>query len=374
MRPVSAAFLRALTGAHRMVARATIVTGFPAGTTPAGTVVEIEAGDVQYDATAKIRANLDLTIPGAYWPDTPDALVTPYGTEVFIERGIVLGGGQREYVSQGYYRIDSVEQDDAPNGPVRIVGRDRQAGIIDARLEAPIQFTDNVTVKALFDTLVLDVYPTATIEYDFDATTTTFPGNHIAEEDRYGFLADVVKALGKTWFWDYRGHLVVRDAPSPSTPVWTVNAGEGGVLVKMGRERTREKVYNAVVAHGEAPDGGLPVRAVARDLNPSSPTRWGGPFGKVPSFYSSPFITSDTQAGTAAASILRGRLGLPYSIDFAAVPNPALEPLDPVLVSYSASRKAELHIVDKLTVPLTADQALTASTRDQTDLDVEIDS
>lgn len=373
MRPVSDAFLRSLRGSHRMVARATIVTGLPTGVNPIGVVVPIESGDVQYDASAKIRANLDLAIPGEYWPDTPTDTVNPYGAEVFIERGIVLAGGTPTYVSQGYYRIESVEQDEAPSGLVRIVGKDRMAGIDDARLEAPIQFGPNTSVQTVFNTLVLDVYPTATIEYDFDAAAVTFPGNHLAEEDRHGFLAAVVRALGKVWFWDYRGVLRVEDAPAPSAPVWDVDAGEGGVLVQMGRERTREGIYNAVVAHGEAPGGGTPVRAVARDVSPTSPTRWGGPFGKVPRYYSSEFITTTGQAASAAAAMLTRSLGLPYSVDFAAVPNPALEPLDPVRITYSARDRAEVHVLEKLTVPLTADQALTASTRDQTDVDVEVD-
>lgn len=348
-----------------------MVSGFPTGVTPVGTEIPIESGDVQYDASARIRANLDLSIPGEYWPDLPTDTVNPYGAEVFIERGIVLGAGQREWVSQGYYRIESVEQDDAPGDLVRVSGKDRMAGLIDARLEAPIQFPDNTSVATLFDTLVLDVYPTATIEYDFDPDAVSFPGNHFAEEDRYGFLADVVRALGKVWSWDYRGVLVVEDAPSLTAPVWQVNSGTDGVLISMGRERSRDGVYNAVVAHGETPGEGEPARAVARDVSLTSPTRWGGPFGKVPRYYGSSFIVSDEQAGTAASAILTRSLGLPYVVNFATVPNPALEPLDPVEITLRD--RVERHVIEKLTVPLTADRALTASTKDLTDVDVEVD-
>lgn len=371
MRPVSDAFLRSLRGSHRMVARATVVSGFPTGVAPVGTEIPIESGDVQYDASAKIRASLDLSIPGDYWPELPTDLVNPYGAEMFIERGIVLGGGLREWVSQGYYRIDSVEQDDASGGLVRVSGKDRMAGLIDARLEAPFQFPDNTTVSTLFNTLVLDVYPTATIEYDFTPAAVSFPGNHFAEQDRFGFLADVVRALGKVWFWDYRGVLIVADAPNPTEPLWQVNSGADGVLVAMGRERSRDGVYNAVVAHGETPGQGEPARAVARDLGATSPTRWGGPFGKVPRYYGSSFLTTDAQAGTAAAAILTRSLGLPYSVDFQSVANPALEPLDPVEITLFD--RVERHVIEKLTIPLTADQALTASTKDQTDIDVEVD-
>jgi uncharacterized protein DUF5047 len=371
MRPVSNAFLNALSGSHRMVARARVMTTFATGVDPDGTVVEITSGDVRFDASAKIRGDLDLLLPNEYWPTTPDDLVTPYGNEVFVERGIVLGGGQREWVSQGYYRIESVEQDDASGGTVRVSGKDRMAGIIDARLEAPIQFPPGTSVNDLLDTLVRDVYPTATIEYDFDPDAVSFPGNHLAEQDRYGFLAEVVKALGKVWFWDYRGVLRVEDAPALSTPAWTVASGERGVLVAMGRERSREGVYNAVVAVGEAPGDEEPVRAVARDTAANSPTRWGGPFGKVPRYYSSSFITSTPQAGNAAASILGRSLGLPYSVNFQTVANPALEPLDPVDITLRG--RSERHVIEQLTIPLTADRALTANTKDMTDVSIEVE-
>lgn len=371
MRPVSNTFLRALSGSHRMVARARVVSGFPDGVDPDGTEIPIESGDVRFDASAKIRADLDLSLPGSYWPASPTDLVNPYGAEAFIERGIVLGGGLREWVSQGYYRIESVEQDDASGGLIRVTGKDRMAGIIDARLEAPIQFLPGTSVADVFDTLVRDVYPTATIEYDFDPDAVSFPGNHLAEEDRHGFLADVVRALGKVWFWDYRGVLRVEDAPAVSTPAWTVSSGERGVLVAMGRERSREGVYNAVVAHGEAPGGETPVRAVARDTSLTSPTRWGGPFGKVPRYYSSSFITTTPQAGNAAAALLTRSLGLPYKVDFQTVANPALEPLDPVDITLRD--RTERHVIQQLAIPLTPDRALTATTKDMTDVSIEVE-
>jgi len=356
-----------------MCARATVVTGFPTGVNPVGTEIPIFSGDVRHDASADVRATLELNTDPALWPDTPTDLLNPYGTEVFVERGVVKGSGAREWVSQGYYRIDTVEQDDAPDGDVRVTGKDRMAGLVDARLESPVQFTAATTVADVFSQLVLEVYPTATIEYDWSAASTLLSGNRIADEERYGFLADLVKALGKTFYWDYRGVLVVKDPPVSTVPVWNITHGLNGVLVALGRERTREGVYNAVVASGEAPGATTAAAyAVARDRSPSSPTRWGGPFGKVPRFYSSPLIVTNDQAASAATQLLKRAVGLPHSVNFAAIANPALEPLDPVYVSYSDQMKSAIHVLDELTIPLTADQAMTAKTRDLTDIDVEV--
>src|SRR5690606_17954166 len=138
----------------------------------------------------------------------------------------------------------------------------------------------------------------------------------------YGALEDLVTSVGKVCWWDHRGVLVIRTPPDPAVPVWDIAHGRDGVLVSIARELSREGVYNAVVARGEGADTETPIQAVAVDDNPASPTYWHGPFGKVPRFYSSPLITDVAQAASAAASLLKRSLGLPYSVSFGAVVNP----------------------------------------------------
>lgn len=366
MRPVSEKFLTTVRRTHRMRARARVVTGHQTGTTPTGTEIPIITGDVVFDATADIRSTLDMETAGT-WTTAGDGLLTPYGNEVFVERGIDYGNGQTEWVSLGYFRIDSVEQDTVPNGRLRIAGSDRMAGIVDARLEGPVQFLAGQTLGAALEALVLDVYPTATIEYDFDPDAEPFTSSHISDDNRYEFLADLVRSRGKVMYWDHRGVLVVKSAPNPAVPVFTVSAGNNGVLVSASRELSRDGVFNSVVASGETADGQPPVRAVARDMSLTSATRWDGPFGKVPRFYTSPFIQTFAQASSAATALLRQSLGLPFSVDFTSVCNPALEPLDPVqIVTSTADPIGRTHILDKLTIGLMAGDALSAQTREQT--------
>ena len=69
--------------------------------------------------------------------------------------------------------------------------------------------------------------------------------------------------------------------------------------------------------------------------------------------------------------MLRRNLGLPYNLTLESIPNPALEPGDPIRVRYPVSQRRrglrdEHHIIEQLTVPLTADGAMTALTREQT--------
>lgn len=370
MRPVSAQFLTTLRGSHKMFARARVLTSYQTGVNPVnGIDVPIVAGSVALDGDANIRSSAELTTIGGInaFPQRPSQQLTPYGNELFIERGVEHADGSVEIVSLGYFKIDSVEQRNAPHGAIRVVAYDRMKGIIEARLTVPISFVAGTLISTIFNQLVLEVYPDATIEYDdVSFGSNTLASTQVAEEDRFGFLNNIVTSYGKIMYWDYRGILVIKTPPNPNTSVWEVNAGKNGVLVDFTRSINRDGVYNAVVALGESVNSTAPVRAMAFDNNPSSPTYWFGSFGKVPRFFSSSFIITYEQALNAAQNILKKTLGLPYSINFSAIPNPALEPLDAITVNQLDI--VSLHVLETLVIPLTAEGALTGSTRRQADL------
>lgn len=370
MRPVSTQFLDALRGSHKMFARAQVLTTFQTGVTPTnGIVVPIIDGSVSLDGDASIRSSLQLTTVGGTdaFPKTPGEEFTPYGNEIFVERGVELADGSIEIVSLGYFRLDSVEQRNAPFGAITITAYDRMKGIIEARLTVPISFTAGTSVSTIFSQLILEVYPYAVIEYDDIAfANATLAATQVAEEDRYQFLNNIVTSYGKIMYWDYRGILIIRTPPDPTVSVWDIDAGSGGVLVNFTRSVNREGVYNGVVALGESTNDTPPVRAFAFDNDPVSPTYWFGRFGKVPRFFSSSFIVTYEQALNAARSILKKTLGLPYSVNFSAIPNPALEPLDAVTINQLDV--ISLHVIETLVVPLDAESPLTGSTRRQADL------
>jgi hypothetical protein len=245
-----------------------------------------------------------------------------------------------------------------------VLALDRMAGIVDGRLTEPRQFLAADTFGVVVESLVEEVFPAATIEWD-DGDSEQLGRALIAEADRYAFLDDLIRSLGKVWYWDHRGILVIRTAPTATDPVVDITAGEGGVLVALDRQLTREGVYNIVVATGEGTDTEVPIRAVAFDNNPASATYWQGRFGPVPAFYSSPAITTIPQAQSAAEAELLRLVGLPYTVNFAAVPNPALEPWDPVRIRSADRDAAEVHILRRVSIPLVAEVPMSATTREQ---------
>ena len=367
MRPVSARYLAAVRDSHEAVTRVRFVTPGQEGVTPTGVELKLTSGALTLDANAVTRTYGSLTLAEP-WSDDGTG-IAPYGQELYVERAIVYGNGQREFVGLGYLRIVGVEQPDAPLGELQVEVQDRMSAIVDGRLLAPVQYLPTELLGDIVESLVTEVLPGQSIEWD-DADELTAVGRVVVcEEDRYGFLNELVTSLGKVWFFDHRGVLVVRDPPDALTPVSVVDAGRGGVLATASRGLSRAGVFNAVKATGEAFDDALPVFAVAYDLNPASRTYWEGPFGKVPRFYSSPFITTTAQALKAAENLLAGSLGLPYSVDFSMVPNVALEPLDPVQLVYPPDLtkhprvRREVHVIDTLSVPLVGASTMRATTR-----------
>lgn len=359
MRPASARFIAAVQNSHQMVSRATLLTtSGQNGVTPTGTTIPIIQGDVKLDSTSNIRGTLDLTTTASW------GSILPYGHEIYIERGIVYGNQDTEWIGQGYYRVDDIEQDIAPNGPLHITGSDRMAYIIDGRVTSPQVFTSGTSIQSVFQTLVLDVQPSAQFDADFAWGSTFLTSDYVCTDDRYAFLKDIADSLGKIMYWDYRGRFQLRNAPNTTTPVANIYAGKGGVLVSAKRQLTREGMYNGVVASGQqTTDQTPPVAALVFDSNVNSPTYWFGPFGKVPKFYSSSFLITQSQCANAAAALLTKAIGRPYNINFGFVPNPALEPLDPVSVKYSDSDGGATHVLTSITIPLDHQATMTGTTK-----------
>lgn len=365
MRPVPPTFLNALRGSHKMISEARVLTSYQSGTDPVGTTIPIISGDVAQDAKAAVRSSLSLTTDGTrMWSKKPTGLLTPYGNEVFVRRGIDYGDGTREWVSLGYFGIHDSNQGNANlNGPISLTAYDRMKGIVDARLTAPIQFPPGTRIGDIVIQLVTEVFPLAVIQWDDTTDAKLLTRSLVAEEDRFAFLDDLVTSHGKIMYWDYRGVLIVKNVPSPIETVYNVNAGQNGVMIDMARSISREHTYNAVVVTGEGADTLAPIRVVVTDNDPLSPTYWNGRFGKVPRFFSSPFITNDTQARNAGLSMLLQAKGLPYNVNFSTIVNPALEPFDPINVHTSESD--EVHVIETLVTPLRAQDAQTATTREQ---------
>lgn len=356
-------FAPLVSGSHTARFAAVALSTFQTGTDPVGEPLPVIDGSIVFDATADVWASGSITV-SAPWPGPTNEALTVFGGEVFLNRGVETGAGGIAWSPMGYFRISADTQQDAAKGPIALTLDDRMMTIIESELISPRVYEAATTVQAAVEDLILDVYPNAVIEFESDTGTTQLGRQVTVEENRYDGLADFAEGLGQLVYFDERGALVFRDVPDATEPVWTVRAGRDGVQVNASRSLTRDKVYNAVVAYGEGMDNIPPVMAVAYDASPTSPTRWGGPFGMIPRRYASPFITTIDQARSAATAILRRSLGAPYKVSLQVVPNPAMRPYDPIRVIYDDGTR-EVHVVDKFTLPFDVQTSARIETREQ---------
>jgi hypothetical protein len=363
VRTVSAAFEAAVSTSHTLAVQATVIDA-----DGVETVVPIVEGSVTLDQQAAVRGRCDLTIVDdcdcslGLVPTAPTDLLAPYGNEIRVERGVIFPDGTTELVSLGVFRIEDAEVEETPGSLlIRISGRDRAARFEDARFEEPYQVASGTNYTDAIEAVLTDAWPD--VPTDFASTSLTTPALVAQEgDDRWAFAQEMARSMGMSLYFDGDGTCVLT-VDVLSDPVVTLAEGAGGVLLAAGRQWTRQGTFNRVIATGENTGEAAPSRGVATDDNPLSPTYYYGPFGKAPRFYVSPFITTDAQALSAAQSILDRELGTLERVSFGSLVLPHLEPGDTARITREATGIDEDHVIDQLTVPLSAADSMSGGTR-----------
>lgn len=342
---VSARFLDALRSSHTAVVNVDAYVG----STLVAANLPITGGSVVVDAGSAVRRQLNLSVADlSLLPTNPD-LSAPFGLEIRASRGIRFADGTTEMVPLGTFRIDVSHR--AAGGIVEASGPDRAKAIMDAKFLSPSVSTLGATVVAEMTRLVQEVLATVTVT-NIDVDPTLITPYLVWSSERWAAAQDLATANGAQLFFAPDGSLTMRKIPSITSPVaWFVNAGADGVLITYSKAVTREETYNGVVAMGERADGVSPARAVALDTDPASPTLWGGPFGKVPFFFTSPIITTPAGAQRAADGLLAIKRALGRSVSLTSICNPALDAGDVIGVQLPDGT-LERYLVDRLTVPL----------------------
>ncbi|MCX5522580.1 DUF5047 domain-containing protein [Streptomyces bobili] len=318
-----------------------------------GRVVDLEHidGSVPVDRAQAIRRTCTVTVADpSLIPRTPADQLATYGARLRIRRGVHYGDGSSELVPVGVFRLDTVTGD-VNEGPVTLSGKDLAAVVQDDKFTAPWKSTGTViaAITALVQRSLPDAEVVATIA-DASIGRRTFD----IEADPWAACQEIAAAAGAEVYPNADGTFVISTLPDilATTPVWEIAAGEGGVYIRANRGMTSDQVYNGVLARGEnTAEAVAPVSYLATDTDTSSPTYWGGPFGRRPMFYSSPTLTT-LGACTAAATLKLAQAKAPNaSGDISSLPNPALEPGDVLRIVHPDGSR-ELQQVASFTVPL----------------------
>lgn len=361
MGTLSTAASIAIGQSHQMTSRVTIYSS-TSGTYPN---LPISGGEVAVDGTSQVRRTATLTVHPAYWPATVTDLLAPFGSEALIEYGIVLPSGVTEWVPLGRFSLDSTSRQRplSGDGAVAVKLVDRSQRVAEDRFEAPIQTVSGATVVAEIRRLIQDSIGTGVTVTDLTGSTQVAAQVEIDRERWKDGVEALADSIGAEVFFDVTGNGVIRLQPTlANSPVWTITtSATDSILLTATDTLTREGVYNKVVASGQRSDGTPPVYAAVADTDPTSPTLYGGPFGKKPRFYSSAFLTTVPQCTAAASALLERVRGTGVQIQLEQLVNPALDAGDVITVVQAGGTTT--HIIDKVNIPLGPDGTQKIETR-----------
>lgn len=273
----------------------------------------------------------------------------PFSAEVVIKHGF-LHRGQEILVPFGRFKIEDFDwtEDETSfsmklNDRSKALSRTSYGTTLDASGQELYTFINDTVFEAL---------PYVQLVIDSAVPNIRLPGGTTYRAGKLAAIQDACSAVGAEFYFDTNGVARVTLVPfidtvnGPGPADWTIEGGSIGVLVKYKRSQSRASAFNKIHVYGAPPNGTTPQPyAFAQDDVPSSPTFFGGPFGKAETSVTRQELTSAGQCQEYAVSFLRNSIGLAKSIDLSSLGNHALQEGDIVLVTFQDASE-EYHLVD----------------------------
>ncbi|MEV6124841.1 phage tail protein [Streptomyces sp. NPDC052077] len=340
------------------------------------------SGQVTPDRGAECRYSASVELLGV--PRGRDGINT-ITTEVRLFQGLGVPRLAVEWVPAGRYVVDRLRRTTL-GVSLDLLGREdiiRGADLPTPRTVGPD------SAQACAEVLVGEALPGAPVAWRPGADARTALPAFVVDEDRWAALSGgtdtagvstgIAAALGAEIYADADGIITVAPVPTLADPVvWRIP--HTLATARPAEEETSEDLRNLWVVTGDGGGGGATVGpAYAWDADPGSltyagpdpvgdplaPQRLGLPGVRVRTGrYTSPLVTSMTQADTVARAQLADSLGVQTSLSLTTVCNPGLEPGDVVEVEVGPGRW-ERHLVDSCPYPL-GGVAMTCQTRTST--------
>jgi hypothetical protein len=297
--------------------------------------VPVTSGRVTASVEDRRRVRLSMTVPEwtavngrkFYWAPgaNPEHPLATYGQELDVSVTVLSSIGGEWSTRVGRFLITDWEENS--DGSLSVTGDGLLRRVDDAKLTTPSQPRPGATLMTEARRLApLGV----SVAFDEALVDRAVPGSLVWESDRmaaFESIADAWPALLRVDEW---GQVVFR-APLPDvpTPVLTLKDGERGTVVGAPRADTREGAYNEVVARSSNPDREDVQAVVRQESGPMSAT---GPYGPVTREWSSPLISTTTQAFNAAQTMVRNSLRPTRVLPVTHAPDPRIDLDDPVEV------------------------------------------
>lgn len=326
-----------------------------------GTSTPIDDGISDMSCTATLGTqggrSATLTVDRALIDDT--GLFDPYQDEVMIRTGVRGVGDIPLFVG----RVDGLDDDETGKVAVDLISRADE--LKRAGFEAPFPSSRGLTQTQQMRQIIQSINAAWTVT----SNVVDDPPVPVAvwEEDPGQALDDLAGGINALWAPDRGGGFTIVTNPytlaTEPAPVAVLRDGEDGVLVQVRAVRSREAIHNSVTVVVERTDGLSPIRVTVRDTDPTSPTLWGGAFGKQNEIIKTQTTLNRTDATTLANRRLSQSLALARSWSITMPPGVGqlLDPGDLVAVWYRDEVTAQ--VVESIRYAKNAQSTVVADTR-----------
>lgn len=402
MYPVSAEFKEKVRGSHKMALRVEVWRGgvqqaeiFPIG------------GEVEADARRTNRRTCSVTLAATNGlvPGVNPSLLTPYGNELLIWRGVFLNRSKQvdktylglagaygdydaldtafvdytdlgavilieveepEWVPQGAFLITEVDIDSADGATITVRGVDRSLRISRNRWGGKYKTVDGDTLDDVLVNLIRNRW--SDVQTAIDPVSDTVSQVVLGldqENDPWQDARDIALSKGYDLFFDQSGVAVIQGPQdyADAEPVETYEENSEATLLGVARNLTSERSYNGAIVTGEGTKNNKVFSGRAWDNDPKSPTFHKGPYGEYPQFYTSSTVNSDSDAAAAAARLVTQTKGLVENVSWTTIVDPSLDAGDYVRVKNTLANIDRSFVIDRLTIPLDPNSPMTAVAR-----------
>jgi len=254
-------------------------------------------------------------------------LLNPLSDQVIIYTGIK--GIVEVPIFTG--RVDTINSTE--DGSVEVPLLSRGAEALRAQFEVPWPVQVPLLSTSEITRILQDVDPTWSVD-TLRANANVIARNLVWEDDPGQALDQLARGASLIWQPNRTGGFEVFTnpyliGPSLGSTVQIIfRDGAGGTTVTVDDAESREGIYNSVTVVSEKYGNQAPVRVTVRDVGASSPTRWGGLFGKQNLVFKSQTPIDVAQCQALAVRVLNQSLALQRTWTITTPHMPLLDPGD----------------------------------------------
>lgn len=292
---VTQKFEDAIAAPHELVTELSV-------TVPGGVAypLRLKTGSVSGSATARIRRTCDLVIFGT--SVEYDLISTP-GARFDILHGVSYGGNDTELVP--VFAGEMVDGSQGlGDGVITFSGGDLAQRLSRCNFLFPYTLPSLTTRPAAIAAIVSSAMP------EVDIVNSASDAGTIGVQVWTGSRLDAITQLcsdgGMDAYFNQAGQFVIRDQVTLNDPpVWAINAGDGGTLKTLNRDRPSDKLYNAVIVSPQAADGSQKWTPQVAYLDDTTNPLHENYIGLAPL----PVDSATAKTGAEAMNIARAKIG-----------------------------------------------------------------